>query len=238
MIIAATSDIHSPIHYQEFVKSLEEMKVSPDLFLLAGDMIHIGEIEEYKKISDSLSQKISCPIVACFGNTEFQELREKIRKISPKIKFLDDESILLNIKGMQIGIVGSTGSLDVPTSWQRRNIPNIRRIYVERSRTIDKLLARLISADFRILLTHYSPTYKTLEGENPLFYGSLGSLMLEKVLITRKPNLAIHGHAHKGIRLAWVDRVPVFNVAFPANKRIVVIDTEKDLKPGISRFIT
>jgi hypothetical protein len=37
--------------------------------------------------------------------------------------------------------------------------------------------------------------------------------------------------------MAWVDSVPVFNVSLPVNKEIVVIDTEKDLKPGIAKFV-
>jgi len=36
----------------------------------------------------------------------------------------------------------------------------------------------------------------------------------------------VHGHAHFGKELAFVDGIPVFNVAFPVNRKIVLIDTE------------
>jgi hypothetical protein len=36
--------------------------------------------------------------------------------------------------------------------------------------------------------------------------------------------------------MAWVDSVPVFNVAFPVNKEIVIINTA-DLRPGLTRYI-
>jgi Icc-related predicted phosphoesterase len=89
----------------------------------------------------------------------------------------------------------------------------------------------------RIVLTHYASTYKTLESENPRFYGSLGCQAFENVLNQRKPSIVLHGHSHHGMRMAWVDSVPVFNVSLPVNKEIVVIDTEKDLKPGIAKFV-
>ena len=47
----------------------------------------------------------------------------------------------------------------------------------------------------------------------------------------------ITGHSHKGRKQAWIDTIPVFNVAFPLNKEIVLIDTEKDLKPGLEKFL-
>jgi hypothetical protein len=36
--------------------------------------------------------------------------------------------------------------------------------------------------------------------------------------------------------MAWLDTVPIFNVAFPVNREIVIIDTE-ELKPGITKFV-
>lgn len=42
MIIAAISDIHSPRNFEPFVKSVDSMKMKPDMFLIAGDMIERG----------------------------------------------------------------------------------------------------------------------------------------------------------------------------------------------------
>lgn len=236
MIIAATADVHSPRFFTEFVKALDELKVMPDLFLLAGDMVERGEIEEYDKIQNAFFGKVECPVVACFGNTEFQEQRKTAKENFKSIKFLDDEAVILDIKGRTVGIVGTTGSLDEPTRWQKANITNIEKIYKDRIIVAEKLLMRM-RVDVKILLTHYAPTYKTLEGENPNFYRFMGSRAFEKVLLDGKPTLAIHGHSHKGTKMAWVDTVPVYNVAFPLNREIVVIDTEK-IKPGIVKFIS
>lgn len=235
MIIAATSDVHSPRYYEDFIKAVDALNVKPDLFLMAGDMVNRGNIEEYEKIYNVLFGKITCPIIACFGNNEFGEIRDRLKEKYKEIRFLDDQSIMLQVGYATVGIVGTTGSLDNPTFWQSKNIPNIERIYQERISFVDRHLQRMV-ATFRIVLMHYSPTYKTLVGENPRFYGNMGSQVYENVLIQRKPSLVVHGHSHRGLKMAWVDTVPVFNVALGLNKEIVVIDTEK-LKPGLAKFV-
>lgn len=235
MIIAATGDVHSPRYFVEFLRAMDNLKVRPDLLLMTGDMIDRGNMAEYERIHNVMFGKIFCPIVACFGNTEFQQFREEMKQKYRDIRFLDDQSIVLTIGKTSVGIFGTTGSLDTPTPWQRANIPNIEQIYKTRYDVADKHIQRMV-VNFKILLMHYSPTFKTLEGENPRFYGSMGSRVYENVLMNRKPNLVVHGHSHYGTRAAWIDTVPVFNVSLPVNKEIVIIDTEK-LKPGLAKFV-
>jgi len=237
MIIAATSDVHSPRFFEEFVKAVDSLNVKPDLLVLAGDMIERGNVAEYEKIRNVFFGKFVCPIVACFGNEEFSEMREEIKEKYKEIKFLDDEATILQIGQVIVGIVGTTGSLDEPTRWQKANVPNIEVLYRNRVRIVDNLLQRM-KAHITILLMHYAPSYKILQGENPNFFKSMGSIAYEQVLLERKPTLVINGHSHKGSKMAWVDTVPIFNVSFPLNKEIVVIDTEKDLKPGLTKFIS
>ena len=64
----------------------------------------------------------------------------------------------------------------------------------------------------------------------------MGNQLYENVINNRKPNLVIHGHSHRGSRHAWIETTPVFNVSFPLNREIVVIDTDK-IKPGIAKFV-
>lgn len=236
MIIAATSDVHSPRFYVEFVRAVDRLNVRPDLFLIAGDMVARGEAAEYEKVYNVLFGKIKCPIIACFGNQEYQQIRDGIKQKFTDIKFLDDSATVSQVGSTYVGIIGTTGSLDTPTPWQKANIPNVEKLYQERIGIVDRLMQRL-STHISILLMHYAPTYKTLEGENPRFYSSMGSQMFEPILWNRKPTLVIHGHSHRGQKKAWVDTVPVFNVCFMLNREIVVIDTEKDLKPGLAKFV-
>lgn len=236
MIIAAVGDVHSPRYYDEFVRAIDTIKAKPDLFVIVGDMVNRGSLEEYDKVYNVLFGKINCPIAAVFGNNEFQEIRAKIKQKYPEIKFLDDESSVVQVGKAFVGIVGTTGSLDTPTPWQKKNVPDIEKIYKDRIATVDSLLQKLLT-NFKLLLMHYSPTYRTLQGENPMFYSSMGSKLYEKVIWERKPNIVMHGHSHRGTKQAWIDTVPVFDVALPLNGDIVIIDTEKDLKPGISKFV-
>lgn len=244
MIIAATGDVHSPRHFEMYLRAIDDLESSgtrPDLFLITGDMIHRGEIDEYNKVYNALFGNISCPIIGCFGNNEFTEQREELKQRIRGIRFLDDQSMIVPIKlpgasrDFFVGIVGTTGSLETPTPWQRSNVPNIGRIYQERINMVDRHFANM-RADFKILLMHYTPTYKTLEGENPRFYTSQGWNVYENILIRRKPDLVLHGHSHRGIKMAWVDSVPVFNACLLVNEKILVIDTDK-LKPGLAKFV-
>lgn len=235
MLIAAVSDVHAPKYYDQFVQALENFTIKPDLFLMAGDMIHRGSIEDYDKIYNALFGKVSCPMVACFGNSEFEQIRDEVRKKYHEIRFLDDQSAILEIGKKSVGIFGTTGSLEKPTPWQLANIPNVQKIFQERIELADKNLERM-NVNFKILMTHYTPTYKTLEGENPNFFPSLGSNLYENVIIKRKPTLVVHGHTHHGIRMVWIDSVPVVNVSFPVNHGIVAIDTEK-VKAGLQKFV-
>jgi len=244
MIIAATGDVHSPRHFDLFLRAIDDLEalgMQPHLFLITGDMVHRGEIEEYDKIYNALFGKITCPIVACFGNNEYREHREALKQRVRGIRFLDDQSISIGVqlpgamREFAVGIVGTTGSLETPTPWQRANIPNIERVYQERVSMVERHLTHM-RTNFRIVLMHYAPTYKTLEGENPRFYTSMGWNVYENVLIRQKPDLVLHGHSHRSLKQAWVDSVPVFNACLPLNDKILVIDTEK-LKPGLTKFV-
>ena len=240
MKIVATGDIHSPLYYDLFVKSINNLQLQPDLFLIAGDLIDRkgtrdeGPFKELRKVSNAMFGKINCPIFACFGNNEFDQDWDEIRKQNLEIRFLQDESVVVDVDGKKVGIVGSKGSLDRPTWWQRNNIPGIFDAYRERVNTISDLLAGL-DVDYKILLVHYPPTYKVLGGENPSSHPELACNAMEKVIVDQKVDLVLTGHAHRGKREVWVDGVPVLNVGLTLNNGLVVVDTDK-LKPGLEKF--
>lgn len=235
MIIAATGDAHSPRYFEEFLQAVDNMQTKPQLFLITGDMVNRGDISEYEKIYNVLFGKIDCPIVACFGNNEFEEIREQLKRKYMSIRFLDDQSTIIKVGGIGIGVIGTTGSLETPTPWQSRNIPNIERTYMQRVEFVGRRL-RLMKTSMRIVLMHYAPTYKTLEGENPRYYATMGWNIYENVIMREKPDLVLHSHSHRGKKMAWVNSVPVFNVSLPLNREIVIINTE-ELKPGLTKFV-
>ena len=224
--IAATSDIHWPQYQGLFIKSLRELPLKLDLFLLAGDLVNRGNARSINPIVEKLKEtNLECPIIACFGNDDYDTIKDTLRtQAEDTITFLDDELLTLTVRRKKVSIIGSRGVLDYPTFWQSRNIKDIREQYTHRVETLDRLFeeAKTLSS-YIILLTHYTSTYATLKGELRRDYAQMGSQRVESLLKRHSPKLAIHGHAHQGLRKVRVDKVQVYNVALPLNRQIVVI---------------
>ena len=115
----------------------------------------------------------------------------------------------------------------------RRAFPQITSEYTRRLQTLDGLLEE---EGFRVLLTHYAPTYRTLVGEGESYWDQLGSKRMEGVLLRHRPELVIHGHAHLGIPFAELQTgqttlqnfdcsraIPIHNVAFPVRKDVTIL---------------
>ncbi len=227
MRILAVADVHSPRFLNEFRSSLQGLE-PPDLFLMAGDMISRGNAEEYTDVIDALEDTIGTafPIVACFGNEEYSETRDRVLSlVGERILFLDEKSVILRMNKKNIGIVGTQGSLDTPTSWQRRNIPRIKQIYERRAERAENLLRKVSEkADIRILLMHYSPCIETCEGEQIRSFRWLGSRKFYNVISSERPDVVIHGHVHNAIvHKALLGPTVVWNVALPAVGRLTEI---------------
>ncbi|MFX1318912.1 MAG: metallophosphoesterase [Promethearchaeota archaeon] len=223
--IAATSDIHWPQYQGLFIKSLRQLP-KLDLLLIAGDLVNRGNPRSIAPVIGKLNEaKLECPIFACFGNDDYDSIKDTMRTQGQDIiQFLDDELVTLPIRGKQVSIVGSRGVLDQPTFWQTRNIKGIKEVYAKRLDTLDTLLeqAKALSP-YSILLTHYTPTFVTLKGETRRAHAQMGSQRVENLLKKHSPMLAIHGHAHRGLPKAKLNKVRIYNVALPLNRRIVVI---------------
>jgi Icc-related predicted phosphoesterase len=225
--IQAVADVHSPRYLTEFKQSLNVLQ-PPDLFLFAGDMVSRGKADEYNIILDLIESHFGhdFPIVGCFGNEEYNEVRKEIITLSgQRMEFLDEQSMIVESKGLQIGIVGTQGSLDKATSWQRRNIPSIKGVFERRAKRAASLLKKLDDkVDKRILLMHYSPCLETCEGEDLRSFSWLGSRKFYQVILEYCPDLVIHGHVHNSINhKAMIGTTLVHNVALPAVRNITEI---------------
>jgi Icc-related predicted phosphoesterase len=235
LIIIATSDAHLPIGEADLISAVEKgcrENTSTDLLILAGDMVERGRIEFYSKAWEILRKCEPMNVVATFGNDEYDELREKIREEYTWANWLDDSTLTIETSSPKMMIFGTTGILDVPTRWQRKNIPNIEKKYEERLRKFEHFLNTSFSG-IKIAVFHYPPTYKTLHGEPSYAWPEMGSIKAEE-LIRRFDSLelVIHGHAHRSKVLhAKIASAEVFNVALPARKSLFIyeIRTKKTL---------
>jgi Icc-related predicted phosphoesterase len=218
--IQAVADVHSPRYLTEFIESLENLR-APDLFLFAGDMVSRGKADEYNTLLDMIETRYGkdFPIIGCFGNEEYNEVRKEIIGLAgQRMEFLDEKSTIIESAGLQIGIVGTQGSLDKATSWQKRNIPSIKGVFERRAKRAASLLKKLDSkTDRRILLMHYSPCLETCEGEDLKAFSWLGSRKFYQVILDQCPDLVIHGHVHNSVNhKAMIGATLIHNVALPA----------------------
>ena len=226
--ILAVGDVHSPRYLEEFVKALAQHE-PPDVFLFAGDMINRGNIEEYINVLDTIESKLgtSFPIIGCFGNEEYSEVRKEIiSTVGDRMLFLDEKSHILDADDLKVGIVGTQGSLDKATSWQRRNIPSVKGVFERRAKRAASLLKKIKGkVDHRILLMHYAPCLETCEGEDTKAFSWLGSRKFYTVVVDHQPDLVIHGHVHNSIRHeVLIGSSLIRNVALPAVGKITELN--------------
>ncbi|MFW9963703.1 MAG: metallophosphoesterase [Candidatus Sifarchaeia archaeon] len=220
MKILAVADVHSPRYLQEFVRTLDQQE-QPDVFLFAGDMINRGSAEEYKNVLDIIDRRFddALPVVGCFGNEEYNEVRKEIISIvGDRMILLDEKSHIFETNELKVGIVGTQGSLDKATSWQRRNIPSVKGVFERRAKRAASLLKKMRDkVDHRILLMHYSPCLETCEGEDTKAFSWLGSRKFYTVVVEHQPDLVIHGHVHNSTRHeVKIGASIVRNVSLPA----------------------
>lgn len=223
--VALTSDIHSPKYIQLFRDSISSIE-NPDLMIFAGDLVYRNDHVQVSKVLEVVRERFSCPIVSCFGNEEWEGYEERYGEFR-EITWLNDEELTLNIGGSKVYILGSRGSLDRPTFWQRTHVRGIYQRYRRRVSKIRRMLQKA-RGDYMIVVTHYAPTYKTLQGERETAFPEMGCRAMEEVIRVRSPLMWVHGHAHRSIRLeVWIGGTYVVNVALPAWKKVVLVELER-----------
>jgi Icc-related predicted phosphoesterase len=227
MLVCAMGDVHGK-QYLDLVQSHQVKLAACDLVLIAGDITDANDLDTCGQVLGTLREMTNAEILAVFGNEEYdsshKEYRERFR-----IVFLEEEVKDLRFDDLKVRVVGTTGSLDRPTWWQRTNVPDIWNRYKERLNRVSSLLEKG-DADVLVLLMHYAPTYATLEGEKPAAFPEMGSTAFESLVLERRPDLVVHAHAHNGKRKALLTKkqrsledygakgaeVTVYNVSLPA----------------------
>ncbi len=223
MRVAAVADVHSPKYLEEFRNSLSRVE-TPDVLLLAGDMINFGRSAEYQNIINTIDSILGAdvPVAACFGNEEFIETRDNILELTKaRISFLDGESIIIKNGELEIGLVGAPAPRDVIDASKGLNHQDIRGIFETRASLLSNLMKDVASkADQTVLLMHYSPLSESPNDKNVSEY----SWWISEIIKEVQPNLVIHGHLHgaKMLRTS-IGRTKIFNVAFPATNMVTEI---------------
>ncbi|MDI6884006.1 MAG: metallophosphoesterase [Hadesarchaea archaeon] len=231
MRVAAVADIHSPKYLDIFKDALAKFG-GCDLFLIAGDLVLKNDWEQLPAVVDAIREVYDGRVLACFGNEEYEQDQEKYEEFGG-LEWVEGAATI-EIRGLKVGVIGSRGSLDRPTFWQRTHVKGIRQIYRQRVEAVDRALAEL-RADIKVVMTHYAPTYATLEGERESAWPEMACKLFEDVIKRRQPDVWFHGHAHRGTKFeTTVGKTLVSNISLPARQEIVTIDLPR--KVGIEKF--
>jgi uncharacterized protein len=219
--VAAAGDIHCAEPLRERIThAFAAVAEQADVILLAGDLTTHGEPEQAAVLADAC-RPLDVAVYAVLGNHDFHANRcdELIAVLEDGgIRVLQREAVVHEIGGLELGIVGTKGFVggfpgaELPDFGE----PLLREVYAETTREVDGIEAGLqavAGCHRRVVLLHYAPVPETLVGEPEPIWAFLGSSRLAAPIGAHRPDLVLHGHAHRGSFATELGPVPVRNVA-------------------------
>src|SRR5436305_10575941 len=218
--VAAAGDIHAGSAERDRVReAFKRVEEHADLVLLAGDLTQHGQVDEVCVVADAC-RGLSVPVVAVLGNHDWQSDRpgDLMRALAAAgVVVLERSHTILPVNGASVGVAGVKGFVGgFGQQWANFGEPLFRQAYAETTADVDGLEAGLRAIDscaVRIALLHYSPVEATLAGEPERLWLVLGADRLAGPIRDHRPDLVVHGHAHRGSFEGEIDGVPVYNVA-------------------------
>jgi Icc-related predicted phosphoesterase len=219
--VAAAGDIHCAEPLRERItRAFTALRGQADVVLLAGDLTTHGDPAEAAVLADAC-RSLELPVYAVLGNHDFH-----LNRCDELIAVLEDAGITVlqrafavhEVGGVELGIVGGKGFVggfpgaELPDFGE----PLLREVYAETTREVEALeagLEEISGCHRRVVLLHYSPIPETLVGEPETIWAFLGSSRLAQPIGAHRPDLVLHGHAHRGSKAGELGPVPVRNVA-------------------------
>ncbi len=223
MKIAAVGDVHMASPNCGIEKSdFAAVNSQADVLVIAGDLTNHGTEKEMEWCLNVLSE-VRIPIVVVFGNHDFESDMEL-----ELAQMIGARGIhLLDGTGFELDGVGFAGAKGFGGGFGRYQLAEfgeecIKSFVKQSEKEAEKLRNALVRLNTkkRIAVMHYAPIHETIEGEPEPIHPFLGSSHLEMILNETLPDLALHGHAHKGCFEGHTSRgVRVCNVALSILQR-------------------
>jgi Icc-related predicted phosphoesterase len=219
--VAAAGDMHvaEPLR-QRIAHAFAALPGQADVVLLAGDLTTHGDPAEAAVLADAC-RPLDIPVYAVLGNHDYHLNRcEEVVAVleDAGIHVLQRDYAVLEVAGLELGVVGTKGFVggfpgaELPDFGE----PLLREVYAETTREVDAIetgLQAVAGCHRRVVLLHYAPVPETLVGEPEPIWAFLGSSRLATPIGGHRPDLVLHGHAHRGTFAAQLGPVPVRNVA-------------------------
>jgi Icc-related predicted phosphoesterase len=219
--VAAAGDIHCSEPLREHIAdAFAKLEGAVDVVLLAGDLTTHGEPEQAAVLA-AACRSLSLPVYAVLGNHDYHANRgDEVIGVLERagITVLQRAYAVHEVRGLELGIAGCKGFVggfpgaELPDFGE----PLLREVYAETTREVDALeqgLEAISGCHRRVVLLHYAPVPETLVGEPETIWAFLGSSRLAAPIGAHRPDLVLHGHAHRGSFAAELGPVPVRNVA-------------------------
>jgi Icc-related predicted phosphoesterase len=225
--VAAAGDIHcSPANRERLGAAFARLDGDVDLFLLAGDLTTLGEPEQAAALGE-ICRGLQSRVIAVLGNHDWHANRveEVLATLEAAgVTMLDPGWTTCEIEGVSVGVVGAKGFVGGFPDSQLPDFgePILRQVYRDTTAEVEAIaagLAAIESCDHRIVLLHYAPTTSTLEGEPRVIWAFLGTDRLAVPIGEHRPDVVLHGHAHRGTFEGEIGEVPVYNVAVSVMRR-------------------
>lgn len=224
--IAALADIHVTQNDKgKWDASFAEISENADIIVIAGDLTDTGDEHEAEILAESL-RGCHIPVVAVLGNHDYEKGKQKeIRAILQKagMHLLDGEAVVIKGVGFA-GVKGFGGGFGkfMLSMFGEPAMKAFVQETVDEVLKLDRALAALDKNEDpipKIALIHYSPLAETIAGEPTEIFPFLGSSRLAEPLSRRQVDAVFHGHAHCGVLTGTLDKVSVYNVAYPVLKK-------------------
>jgi uncharacterized protein len=233
--IAAAGDVHASKATRARIEdAFAAVEHDADIILLAGDLTTTGEPEQAMVLADAC-RGLSIPVCGVLGNHDLHSGRgDEVSAICADagIHMLDRSSMVCELAGGEVGIVGTKGFIGGFTGSALPDFgePLLRRCYAETTAEADAIqrgLQATAHCPVQIVLLHYAPTADTLLGEPEGIWTYLGCERLATPIAEHRPDVVLHGHAHAGAFEGAIGTVPVYNVAVHVTRRdFYVFDLE------------
>lgn len=224
LAVAAVGDVHVGLDSRGLIRpGLLDVAAHADALLIAGDLTQRGTREEGQVLAEELAD-LGLPVVCVLGNHDYHAGAEELIRRDLEdagVTVLEGESFVIARRQMRLGIAGvkGFGGGFAGACGSEFGEPEMKSFIHHTKATAQRLaraLADISTCDVKVALTHYAPIKDTLQGERLEIYPFLGSYLLGEVIDAAACDLAVHGHAHRGIEPGVTAAgVPVRNVARP-----------------------
>lgn len=225
LTIAAIGDLHCTRQSQgHLAPLLAQMSGKADVVLLCGDLTDYGTAEEARVFASEVSKAVSVPKLAVLGNHDYECGKpDEVRHIlcESGIQVLDGEAVELEGVGF-VGVKGFIGGFGkrMLEPWGEPSIKAVVNEAVNEALKLESALAKLRTRR-KVVMLHYAPIEKTVEGEPSEIFPFLGCSRLEEPINRHEVDVVFHGHAHRGTEEGRTRQgIPVYNVAAPLLRRL------------------